>query len=66
MTVMGFFKNDPVEPGRWVVDEVTFPISPSKNTLQRALNNGEANGYELRNMAVYPNAIFLVWDRHPR
>ena len=65
--VVGIFggpRDTSPEPGRWVVDEVMHPLgSVSKDSFQRALNEGEEKGYELKKIQFFPYAVWIVWER---
>jgi hypothetical protein len=62
MTSMAFDKKNDVESaGRWLVDDIPVRIS-RKRALQKALNEDEAHGYELRALVPTEGFVLVVWE----
>jgi hypothetical protein len=54
---------DDVPTGRWVVEEVSWVVSTGQRTLQKALNEGESHGYELRAVVPTKDELLVIWEK---
>jgi hypothetical protein len=60
MASMAFW--DDVPAGRWVVEEVPVVLM-GKRGLQKALNEGESRGYDLRAVVEVKDDLLVIWEK---
>ena len=60
MVSMAFWDDAPA--GRWVVEDVSIVLTGKKG-LQKALNEGESRGYELRAVVPTRDDLLVIWEK---
>jgi hypothetical protein len=60
MACMAFW--DDVPAGRWVVEKVSVILTGQRG-LQKALNEGESRGYELRAVVPAKDDLLVIWEK---